>query len=146
MTDDDGDNGFLDFEGDLPPLSTSAFMLHTHAIINSFEEGTPGFISDGYLNAISAETTVPAVELETAGLWERSDDGYVIHDNATINMVMDQRERMDKLESECEARGHHEPSESDSRGWVYCTHCHSILQRTDGKPVAGPDGSRMPRS
>ncbi|UAJ78615.1 hypothetical protein IT072_15405 [Leifsonia sp. ZF2019] len=144
MSDDDDSERFIDVEG-LGVLSPAAFMLHSHSIINSFEDGTPGFISDDYLNAISAETTISAVELETVGLWERRDGGYLIKDEETISHLMAMRERADRLESECEHRGHHLASERDSRGWVYCTHCHVILERTDGKPIAGPDGSRMPR-
>jgi hypothetical protein len=42
--------------------------------------GKPGFVSDDYLNSISAETTLTAIELVGAGLWERSTDGYLITD------------------------------------------------------------------
>jgi hypothetical protein len=36
-------------------------------------EGMSGFVSDSYLNAIAAETTTTALELEAAGMWERRD-------------------------------------------------------------------------
>jgi hypothetical protein len=31
----------------------------------------PGFVSDDYLTAIAAETTITALELQAAGMWER---------------------------------------------------------------------------
>jgi hypothetical protein len=53
---------FIDFEG-LGVLSRAAFQLHSFGIVNSITDGHPGFVSDEYLNAISAETTTAALEL-----------------------------------------------------------------------------------
>lgn len=71
----DGKSAFIKFEG-LGTLSPQAFQLLTFGLLNSLEDGRPGHISDEYLNEISAETTIAAVELEAAGLWVRRSDGY----------------------------------------------------------------------
>jgi len=47
---------FIQFEG-MPALSRAAVQLHTFGIVNSIQDGRPGFVSDDYLNAIAAETT-----------------------------------------------------------------------------------------
>jgi hypothetical protein len=57
--------------GEPVALSLSAFQLHQFAIHNSVADGTPGFISDKYLNAIDARTAAATDELCAAGLWER---------------------------------------------------------------------------
>jgi hypothetical protein len=50
-------------DGEEAVVSVAAFQLHGFGIINSVEDGHPGFVSDEYLNAVSAETTVTAAEL-----------------------------------------------------------------------------------
>lgn len=142
-TDDPGsDEGtFLDLEG-LGILSRAAFMLHTAAIVNSFEDGHPGFVSDDYLNAIRAETTIAAAELEASGIWERRPGGYFIVADDMVRMLVNHNEEMDRLAAECEAAGAHTPSEK-SGDWVVCTHCGVPLVRPDGGPVALPGGGRL---
>ena len=54
------DTTFFEFEG-MPVLSRSALQLHVAGVVNSIEGGRPGFLSDGYLNAIAAETTTAAL-------------------------------------------------------------------------------------
>jgi hypothetical protein len=61
---------FIKAEG-MPTLSRAAFQMHGFGIINSIQDGRPGFVSDAYLNAIAAETTTTVLELEAAGMWER---------------------------------------------------------------------------
>lgn len=73
-------------------LSRAAFQLHSFGMINSVREGNPGFISDDYLNSIAAETTLTAAELVTAGLWERSADGYLVLDPHMLQMLLDATE------------------------------------------------------
>ncbi|MGX1701698.1 hypothetical protein [Microbacterium sp. NPDC055357] len=138
MDDENDGENFLQ-AGELPPLSIPAFQLHTFAIIESFQRGTPGFVSDDYLDSISAETTVSAVELETAGLWVRRDDGYFVDDDETIGMVLSFNERQADGAAECLARGHHAPLDDDE-AWIICATCHVPLVRPDGKPVAGVNG------
>lgn len=53
-------------EGGEPVVSRAAIQLHGHAIVNSAQDGRPGFVPYEYLNAISAETTIAAAELCTA--------------------------------------------------------------------------------
>src|SRR5216683_1041974 len=74
---DEDETTFIDFEG-LGVLSRAAFEMHSFGILNSVRDGSPGFVSDEYLNAISAETTTTTLELEAAGLWERRDGGYFV--------------------------------------------------------------------
>lgn len=143
--DDDGgirehSPGFLDVNG-LGVLSTEAFQLHSFATVESVQRGTPGFISDDYLSAISAETTITVAELETAGLWQRRDDGYLITESSALSMVLDFNEEMDRNAAECQVRGHHLPGE-ESGGWITCETCLAPMKRPDGKPVAGPNGER----
>lgn len=84
--DDDDHTTFLRLEGTAaaagadedPVVSRAAFQLHSFGIMNSIRDGHPGFVSDDYLNAISAETTLTAAELCTAGLWQRAEGGYEI--------------------------------------------------------------------
>lgn len=64
--DPDADAFFIKFEG-MPALGRSAFQLHAFAIVNSISDGQPGFVSDDYLNAVTAETTTAALELEAVG-------------------------------------------------------------------------------
>ncbi|WP_437773471.1 hypothetical protein [Arthrobacter sp. KNU40] len=74
-------------------LSRAAFQLHSFGMINSVRDGNPGFISDDYLNAIAAETTLTAADLVGAGLWKRSSDGYLVTDPQMLEMVLDASER-----------------------------------------------------
>lgn len=142
---EDDDTAFIDFEGgDLPPLSRSAFELHGFAIINSIKDGHPGFVSDDYLNAISAETTTTTFELETAGVWERRPGGYIVVADEMVKMTIDFNEKMDRDRAECAKRGVHLPSDEGRKsGWVICDHCGIPLERPDGGPVALPNGGPL---
>lgn len=103
--DDNADaTSFIEFAG-MPLLSRAAFQLHGFASVNSLTDGHPGFVSDDHLNAISAETTTAAMELETAGMWERRDDGYFIVADQMLKMAIDAHEHGDRLRGECAARG-----------------------------------------
>jgi hypothetical protein len=141
--DDDDGTAFIDFEG-LGVLSRAAFQLHSFGIVDSIKDGHPGFVSDDFLNAISAKTTVPALELEAAGLWERREGGYFIVADDMVDMLINHNEEMDRLAGECEARGAHlPPDDAHPVGWIICTHCGVPLSRPDGGPVALPDGGRL---
>jgi hypothetical protein len=97
---DDDHTQFIRLEGtgnedkDDHVLSRAAFQLHSFGMMNSVRDGKPGFVSDDYLNAIPAETTLTAMELVAAGLWERSTDGYLVTDPEMLEMVLDATERM----------------------------------------------------
>jgi hypothetical protein len=104
LSDDEGDES--------PVVSRAAFQLHAFAMNNSMLEGTPGFIPDDYLNAISAETTVTAMELCMVGLWKRDDSrgGYDILD-PMMHDVVEMHEQLARSRRECEATGGHETNE-----------------------------------
>lgn len=144
MTDnDDADEPeFIDAEG-LGMLSREAFELHSFGLVNSFEDGHPGFVSDEYLNAISAETTLPAAELEAAGLWERRDGGYLIVADDAVKFLLDHNEKVEAAERACTDRGSHRPSPNDG-AWVICEDCGAVLARPDDGPVAPADGRPNP--
>lgn len=105
---DDDDTTFIRFEGITGAdgrdavLSRGAFMLHSFAIQNSITDGHPGFVSDDYLNAITAATTTTAAELETAGLWGRVEGGYQVLDQSTLQMAIEVNERIERMEDEDE--------------------------------------------
>lgn len=143
---DDGEEEeevFIDAEG-LGVLSRAAFQLHSFAVMNSIRDGHPGFVSDDYLNAIAAETTTTAVELEVAGIWERRDDGYFIVVDDMVRWAIDFNEASDRRHAECQERGEHvDDPEGDKSGWVICTHCGVPLKRPDGGPVALPNGGPL---
>ncbi|MGV2952214.1 hypothetical protein ACNPM8_08580 [Glutamicibacter sp. AGC46] len=97
---DDDHTEFIRLEGtgnkdkDDHVLSRAAFQLHSFGMVNSISDGNPVFISDEYLNNIAAETTLTAMELVSAGLWERSMEGYLVTDSKMLEMVLDANERM----------------------------------------------------
>lgn len=61
-------------------LSEAAATLHAAGLAESVRDDTPGFISDDYLSNIAAETNLTAMELVTAGEWERVEGGYRVAD------------------------------------------------------------------
>lgn len=97
---DDDHTQFMRLEGtgnedqDDHVLSRAAFQLHSFGMVNSVSDGKPGFISDDYLNNIAAETTLTAMELVSAGLWERSMGGYLVTDPKMLEMVLQANELM----------------------------------------------------
>lgn len=80
-------------------LSDRAFRLYVSALCWSSENLTEGHISDRELTLVARVrgTKTAATELVTAQLWEREDDGYVIHDfleyNPSRARVKEDRER-----------------------------------------------------
>lgn len=140
---DDDASTFIAFAG-MPVLSRAAFLLHSHGVLNSVTDGHPGFVTDEYLNAINAETTVAAAELEAAGMWSRRDGGYFIVADEMVGMMIDHNEVMERLAADCEARGSHRVDDEQAEaGWAICADCGVPLHRPDGGPVALPDGGRL---
>ena len=140
---DEDETTFIDFEG-LGVLSRAAFELHSFGILNSVRDGSPGFVSDEYLNVISAETTTTTLELEAAGLWERRDGGYFVVAADMLRMLIGHNEEQDRLTRECQDRSSHvETGERREFGWITCDHCGVPLQRPDGGPVALPNGGPL---
>jgi hypothetical protein len=105
---DDDYTNFIRFEGLRPPgegqdavLSLAAFQMHGFGMMNSIKDGHPGLVSDDYLNAISAETSITATELCTAGLWVRVHGGYEIMDEELLDMSIDGNRRARRMQ-QCE--------------------------------------------
>jgi hypothetical protein len=105
--------GTRNADGEEAVVSVAALQLHGHGIIHSVQDGHPGFVSDAYLNAISAETTITAAELCAAGMWERADGGYKVLDQEMVEHVVGYQRKMDQDEEFCQATGGHEPSDED---------------------------------
>jgi hypothetical protein len=85
--------GLLDGQGDEPVVSMAALQLHAAGIVNSARDGHPGFVSDDYLSAIAAETSITATELCTAGMWRRVEGGYEVLDREAVDLVVRQNQR-----------------------------------------------------
>lgn len=113
-------------------LSLPAFELHGHGMRNSIADGDPGFVSDDYLNAIKAETTVTAAELCAAGLWLRADDGYEILDPEMVQMSLEGHMRVRRLQQCEDVLGGHRPGSEDPR---LCGHCGSRVDQDDEDPA-----------
>jgi hypothetical protein len=101
--------GISDGDCDELVISRAAVQLHGFGIVNSVQDGHPGFVSDDYLNAISAETTITAAELCAAGMWRRVDGGYEVLDQEMVQISVGQFRKMDQDREFCQATGGHEP-------------------------------------
>lgn len=111
-------------DGEEAVVSRAAFQLHSAGIVNSVKDGHPGFVSDDYLNAISAETTITAAELCAAGMWERVEGGYEVQERDAVEMVVDQFRRQAEAREHCQATGGHEP---DDEYPDYCRKCNAPI-------------------
>jgi len=96
--------GFVRTKGQTgPAITRAALKLHTYGVLVSIEVGEPGFISDTYLNAISVETSVTALELTLAGLWTRDENGYRVSEAETLRVAREVQRQLialDELRSE----------------------------------------------
>jgi hypothetical protein len=115
MPDDfENDPHFIDVEGDfggegVGVLTRDALNLLMHGVVKSCAGGNPDFVSDDWLNAIPAQTTIAAAELEAGGLWERREGGYFVLADDMVKMVIEQNEETDRTKAECAERGQHVP-------------------------------------
>lgn len=73
-------------------------------MVNSVRYGHPGFVCDAYLSAITAETTLTAMELVAAGVWERRAGGYRVLDDDMVRRVIHQGGQTGRLPHACEDR------------------------------------------
>ena len=142
MTGDDGARAFIEVKG-LGVLSRAAFRLHGFAIVNSLKDGHPGFVSDGYLNAISAETAVTVLELEAAGIWERRKDGYLIILDDMLRRLIDHNETQSQTAAACVSRGAQCLGRSAGSGSMRCAACGMLVSRPDG---GQPDPDQHPEA
>ena len=124
--------GLCNSQGDEPVLSRAAFMLHTAAIVNSVDDGHPGFVPDEYLSAIEAETTITAAELCAAEMWRRVSGGYEVLDQDTVQVVVDQFRKRDEDREFCRATGGHAPHDDDSD---LCRKCGAWQPTADDWPA-----------
>ncbi|WP_199254961.1 hypothetical protein [Mycolicibacterium mengxianglii] len=70
-------------------VSPMALELHVRAIDRSVHTDCPVFVSDALLDEIAPGhvTTIAALELTLAGLWDRARDGYVVSDLELIDRL-----------------------------------------------------------
>jgi hypothetical protein len=105
-------------------LSDRAFRLHVSAICWSSENLTDGRIAERELPLLAKVRGIKATaqQLEDAGLWDRTEDGWVIHDYLDFNPSRAQVQAERKKNAERQEK---------------------FRQRRNGKPVP-PDGSDAP--
>lgn len=107
-------------------LSRAAMHLHTFGVLSSIEAGNPGFVSDRYLNAIAAETSITAFELCVAGLWTRAVGGYEVSDGDTMTVALQIHIQLHDLAQRCERDGGHVV---DATSAQICARCGRALGR-----------------
>lgn len=90
-------------------VSRSALRLHVYAVLASIEADTAGLVTDTYLDAVTAETSVDALELCTAGLWTRVDEGYRVLDSEVMRMASEVHRQLEELSARCRVTGGHQP-------------------------------------
>lgn len=119
-------------------LSRAAMHLHTFGVLSSIETGNPGFVSDRYLNAITAETSITALELCLAGLWERTSCGYRVSDVDTLSVAEQIHGQLNDLAARCTNDGSHIV---DPQHPGVCAKCGSILGAQSGPQLRSHPGS-----
>ncbi len=77
------------FDGQDRVMSRAAWDLQCRATMHSASCGHPGFVPDEYLDGLSVQTTITAVELCTAGMCERVGGGYRVLDWEAVEVCLD---------------------------------------------------------
>lgn len=90
-------------------VSRTAMRLHVYAVLASIEADHAGLVTDAYLDAVTAETSVDALELCTAGLWTRVEGGYEVLDSEVMRMASELHRQLEELSARCRASGGHVP-------------------------------------
>lgn len=80
-----------------PVVSAAALKLHTYAVVVSIETDRAGFVADSYLDALTVDTTSPALELTLSGLWTREADGYRVSRQETLRIAREIRRQLSEL-------------------------------------------------
>jgi hypothetical protein len=108
-------------------LSDRAFRLHVSAICWCAENLTDGHIRERELAVVAHVRSLKATaqQLEDAGLWDRVDDGWVIHDYLSYNPSREQVIAERKKNAERQER---------------------FRRRKNGKPTPPPEGASNGRS
>lgn len=101
-------------------VSRGALRLHVYAVLASIEAGRAGRVTDDYLNAVAADTSVDALELCTAGLWTRADGGYQVAESEVMRMAGEVHRQLEDLSARCRASGGHQP---DAEYPALCRKC-----------------------
>ncbi|HEY2299814.1 MAG TPA: hypothetical protein VGH43_18940 [Jatrophihabitans sp.] len=107
-------------------VSRQALRLHVYAVLASIEAGCPGRVTDEYLDAVAAATSVDAVELCTAGLWARDGDGYDVVESEVMRMASEVHRQLEDLTAWCRRTGGHEP---DTEYPGFCRKCAVRLEQ-----------------
>lgn len=114
-------------------LSDRAFRLHVSAICWCAENLTDGHIADRELPLVARLRNVKATakQLQDAGLWDRSDSGWLIHDyldyNPSRDQVLAERKKNAERQERFRRRKNGKPSSPDE-------------SRNDGSNGVTPDG------
>ena len=101
-------------------LSDRAFRLHVSAICWCAENLTDGHIADRELPLITRLRNVKATakQLEDAGLWDRSDAGWFVHDyldyNPSRDQVLAERKKNAERQERFRRRKKSQPTPSDA--------------------------------
>ena len=101
-------------------VSRGALRLHVYAVLASIEAGHPGRVTDEYLDAVAAATSVDALELCTAGLWTRRGDGYDVLESEVMRMASEVHRQLEDLTAWCHRTGGHE---ADTEYPGFCRKC-----------------------
>jgi len=118
-------------------LSRAAMHLHTFGVLSSIDAGDPGFVSDRYLAGIAAETSITALELCLAGLWERTACGYRVCDDDTLSVAEQIHGQLHDLAARCLTNGGHIV---DPHRPATCASCGSALPDDEYRPRHRADG------
>lgn len=67
-------------------VSATAIELHVRSVYHSVRTTRPTFVSDDALDALApgSVTTIAALELSVAGLWQRVPGGYLVIDRELV--------------------------------------------------------------
>jgi hypothetical protein len=105
-------------------LSVAAYRLHVYATVIADTDGTPGFVSDDYLAAVTVEAQATTAELVAVGLWERRSGGYAVLDAKTVEFAGVATRWADRVEEVClNGLGHTEDPWAPGR----CALCHGPM-------------------
>ena len=108
-------------------VSRSALRLHVYAVLASIAADRPGLVSDGYLDAVQAETATAVAELCRSGLWARVAGGYRVAAAEVTRMMAEVHRQLVELTARCRAAGGHEP---DDEHPAHCRRCGVLLGRS----------------
>jgi len=129
------DDGFAENEKVLP-LSSPAFRLHVTALLACSRNLTDGFVSDARFVTVAATARVTrryAAELENAGLWQRTQDGWIVNDYLDYNPSAEKVKAERQQAAERQAR-----SRAARRHGVTASVTHDVTHNTPSVTNAAP--------